>query len=165
VSAGCGFYDPNGLYSDPPVDRITYTGGAMIYDGTPMTTEGDQLSPPGIPSSFGMDFVDVVLDPAANGQPLTIEFTGAPGAEAEFRVELWRLMDTGGDARPRRVPGPTAAPEVLTSTNEDGHLVYTIPAIDTTLYNRLGLIITRVDAKENLDSVGAYEIVLHPRAG
>jgi hypothetical protein len=33
-----------------------------------------------------------------------------------------------------------------------------------TEYNRLGLIITRVDAKERLDPTGAYTIALHPDA-
>ena len=111
-----------------------------------------------------MDFVDVVLDPASDGQPLTLEFYGAPGADAEFNVQLWRLMDSGDGTRPRRVPTQTTATEVLTRANADGHLVYAIPAIDVTAYNGLGLIITRVDAKESLDPVGAYTIVLHGNA-
>jgi hypothetical protein len=107
-----------------------------------------------------MDCVDVMLDPAVDGQPLTVELCGVPGADAEFHVELWKLMDVGGGARPRRVPTQTTAPAVLTWSDGDGHLVYIIPAIDTAAYNRLGLIITRVDAKENSDPVGAYTIVL-----
>jgi len=61
------------------------------------------------------------------------------------------------------VPTQTTAPEVL--TNENGHLVYVIPAIDTTAHNRLGLIITRVDANESSDPVGEYTIVLSAGAG
>ena len=110
-----------------------------------------------------MDFVDVVLDPATDGQPLTLEFYGAPGADAEFRLQLWRLLDPGDGTRLRRVPAQTMAPDVLTSADADGHLVTVIPAIDTAAYNRLGLIITRVDARESSDPVGAYTIVL--RAG
>lgn len=152
VPEGCGFYDPHHLYCDPPVSLITYPAADRRHSGE-------------IGGSFGMDFVDVILDPAADGQPLTLEIHGAPGADAEFHVQLWKLMGAGEGMRPRRVPTQTMAPEVLMTANGDGHLVYTIPAIDTTAYNRLGLIITRVDAKEGLDPIGAYTIVLHTNAG
>jgi hypothetical protein len=159
LPTGCGFYDPQSLYSDPPSGIITYAGTQVSY------AEVDQAYPAGIKSSFGFDFVDVILAPAANGQPLTVEFHGAPGAAAEFHVQIWRLMDAGKGARPHRVPAPMAAPEVLTWANGDGHLFYTISAIDTAAYNRLGLIITRVDARESADPVGAYTIVLRGDAG
>jgi len=150
--AGCGFYDPSGLYNEPPFSTIAYTGAEQEYADA-------------IKSSFGVDLVDVALDPAANGQPLTIEFYGAPAAGAVFHVQLWKLMDPGGGARPQRIPSHVAAPEVLAATNADGHLIYTIPAVDTAAYNRLGLIITRMDANEGSDPIGEYTIVLHAEAG
>jgi hypothetical protein len=131
IPAGCGFYDPNGLYRSPPVSMVAYVATPITY------AEADQPFPAGIRSSFGIDFVDVILDPAADGQPLTLEFYPAPGTDAEFNVQLWRLVDAGGDARPQRVPTQAMAPEVLTRTNSDGHLSYVIPAIDTSAYNRL----------------------------
>jgi hypothetical protein len=159
VPAGCGFYDPNDLYRNPRMDTIAYVGTAITY------AAADQLFPAGIRSSFGVDLVDVVLDPAANGQPLTIEFYGAPAADAVFHVQLWKLIDPGGGARPRRIPSQVAAPEVLAPTNADGHLVYAIPAVDTAAYNRLGLIITRIDAHEGSDPIGEYTIVLRAEVG
>jgi hypothetical protein len=150
--AGCGLYDPSGLYNEPPFSTIHYAGVEQEYVGA-------------IKSSFGIDLVDVALDPAADGQPLTIEFYGAPAASAVFHVQLWKLIDPGGSPRPQRIPDQVAAPEVLAAANADGHLIYTIPAVDTTAYNRLGLIITRLDAKEASDPVGEYTIVLHAEAG
>jgi hypothetical protein len=151
--AGCGFYDPHGLYHDPPSSTIVYTGTPIVY------AEADQAFPAGIRSSFGMDFIDVVLDPAVDGQPLVLELYGAPGADAEFVVQLWKLMGSGQGAKPRRVPSQMTAPEVLRA-NGNGHFNYVIPAVDMKAYNRLGLIITRVDANESLDPVGAYTITL-----
>jgi hypothetical protein len=148
IPVGCGFYDPDNLYNDPPVSTITTTGAGQRYQD-------------GIGSSFGMDFVDVVLDPAADGQPLTIEFHPAPGTDAEFNVQLWKLMDSGTGARPQRIPAGVTTTEVLTQANPDGHLFYVTPAIDTSTYNRLGLIITRLDATESSDPIGEYTIVLH----
>jgi hypothetical protein len=158
IPEGCGFYDRESLYSDPPLSTITYTGTTALY------TAADQPLPAGIPSSYGMDFVDVVLDPTADGQALTVEFHGAPGTAADFNVQLWKLKDPGDDATPQPLASPVAAPEALTQVNANGHLFYVIPAIDRAEFNRLGLIITRVDSSESSDPIGEYTIVLHPDA-
>jgi hypothetical protein len=147
--AGCGFYDPHNLYHEPPLGTITYAGVDQQLSGE-------------IRSSFGMDYVEVMLDPATNGQSLTLEFDGAPGAEAEFSVQLWVLMDSPEGARPRRVPTQIAATETLASVDADGGLAYAIPTIDMTAYNRLSLIITRLDARESSDLIGEYTVVLRP---
>ena len=101
----------------------------------------------------------VSIKPDDDGQPLTLRFHGVPGGDDEIVVQMWRLMDSGQGTRPRLVLTSTTAPEVPTA-NESGRLDYVIPAIDTTAYNRLGLIITRVDANESSDPVGEYTIVL-----
>jgi hypothetical protein len=150
--AGCGLYDPDHLYVDPQFSTISYAGTDV------------QLSDE-IGSSFGIDFVDVMLDPAADGRPLTLALYPAPGTAAEFHVQILTLMAPGEGARPRRVPDQTTAPEVLVTASEGGRLVYIIPAIDMAAYNRLGLIITRADTRESSDPVSAYTIVLHGDAG
>jgi hypothetical protein len=157
VPEGCGFYDPESLYSDPPLSTITYTGTTALF------TAAEQPLPAGIPSSYGMDFVDVILDPTAGGQALTIEFYGASGADAQFNIQLWKLGASGDGAR-QHLATPIAAPEVLTQLDADGHVFYVIPAIDTAKYNRLGLIITRLDSNERSDPIGQYTIALHPDA-
>lgn len=111
-----------------------------------------------------MDFIDVVLDPAADGQPLTIEFRGAEGGDAEFRVQIWKLLDSGTDVRPQRVPIQSAAAAIFVSAGPSGQLSYTIPAIDKSECNRLGLIITRTDPKESSDPDGEYTILVRPGA-
>jgi hypothetical protein len=148
IPAGCGFYDPNGLYHDPPLSTITYSGTDLQYSD-------------GIRSSFGMDFVDVILDPAADGQPVTLEFHGAQGADAEFNVQIWQLMDAEVGTRPRRIGAAAIPSEVPVRVNPDGRLIYTIPAIDTAATNRLGLVITRLDARESSDPIGEYTILVY----
>jgi hypothetical protein len=151
---GCGFYDPHHLYHDPPVSTLTYTGTPITYDA------GHQAFPTGISSSYGMDFVDVILDPSVNGQSITLEFYGVPGAAAEFNVQLWKLMDAEGGTQRQSITPYTVTAEVLTEMSADGHQIYVIPEIATTEYNRLGLIITRVDANEDSDPIGEYTIAL-----
>ena len=155
VPTGCGFYDPKGLYPNPPVRTITYTGTTTVY------AQGDQPYPAGIPSSFGIDLVDVALDPSLDGQPLVIEFYGAAGTESEFTVQVWYLMDLKDGAQPRPVATQAVPSAVRTKANQDGHTSLVISQIDTAKYDRLGLVITRIDANESLDPSGRYTVTLH----
>jgi hypothetical protein len=151
--AGCGFYDPENLYHNPGVSTIAYGGEEVTYSAA------DQPYPAGIPSSFGADLVEVVLEPAAAGKPLTIAVRGAAGADARFHVQVWEVDD-------RRPAAPMAVPQpqVLERKGNDGELVYVVPQIDTAAHNRLGLVITRLDTAEGIDAEGAYNLVLGPDA-
>jgi len=145
---GCGFYDPNGLYPRPRADLVRYAGH-------PLTVSSAQQTPPaGIASSYGIDLVEVSLEGAAHGGPLTIELRGIPAGSAEFRLEVWPVMAAG-----RRLLPAALAPEAAVR-RPDGSLSFSLPSVDLTRYNRLGLIITRVDSGESLDPVGAYTLVL-----
>ena len=109
-----------------------------------------------------MGLVDVTLDPATEGQPLTLKICGASGSNAEFRVELWKLIDARPGTKPQRIPAQAMTPRTLTSVTERGHLFYTVPAIDTADCSRLVMIITRIHANDSL-SPGCV-VVLHPGA-
>jgi hypothetical protein len=135
------YYDPKGMYVDPPLEA------ELVYDGTPLTYSG------AIPSSFGMDFIEVQLDPAVHNQPLTVKIQGE-GAVARYNIQIWQLGS--GATRPWAVkPQPQSVPQ-----EGDGAHVYTIPRLDTTGYQRLALIITRLDADETADPVGSYRITV-----
>jgi hypothetical protein len=146
--AGCGFYDPKNLYHNPSVSTINYRGDEVTYSAA------DQPHPSGIPSSFGTDLVEVALDEATKGQPLTIELYGAPGSGAAFNVQLLKLTS-------QPMASEVAALEPVRRVDPDGQSAYVIPELDTAEYSRLGLIITRVDASESSDPNGAYTLVLH----
>jgi hypothetical protein len=155
VPMGCGFYDPEGLYPNPPAHTIIYTGTMTVY------AQGDQPDPAGIPSSFGIDLVDVALDPSLDGRPLVIELYGATGAESEFTVQVWYLMDLKDGAQPRPVATQAVPPAVRTEANPNARTSLFISRIDMARYNRLGLVISRIDDKERLDPSGRYTIALH----
>lgn len=147
--AQCGgrYYDPKGVYVDPPLEaQLVYTGARQTYSGA-------------IPVSYGMDFIKVDLDPALRGRPLTIEFHGA-GAVARFNVQVWKLGP--GEAKPAAV---TLNPEIVPhNAGGSGVLIYAIPQVDMTAYDRLVLIITRLDSGETDDPVGDYTITLDSQA-
>jgi hypothetical protein len=148
-SAGCAFYDPQRLYRDPSVQTVSYSAVAQQHTGA-------------IPSSFGIDFVDVTLDRAAEGVPLRLEFHAAPGAAAEFSVEVLELKYLEKGQRPRAVLRRQASQETLNARSPDEVLSYLIPSIDRTEYDTLGLVIARLDANERVDPVGEYTIAVRP---
>lgn len=113
----------------------------------------------GIRGSFGIDLVDVMLDPATDGRPLTIEFRAMSAPGVEFSVQVVPLAGSGEGSAPLRGAADTVAGEIL-SVGADGQRSTLIPADRTASYNRLGLIITRLDAAETSDLLGEYAIVL-----
>jgi hypothetical protein len=135
------YYDPESVYVNPPLAfQLDYYGEPLAYRDA-------------VPSSFGMDFVEIGLNPMLRGQPLTVRFQGE-GDAARFNLQVWQLK--WGETGPRAV---TPQPEVV-GRGPDGAYVYHISAVDTTAYDRLALIITRIDADEIADPIGAYLVTL-----
>lgn len=151
IPGRCGFYDPYRQYQEPHVSTLSFAGADYVYQDS-------------IGSSFGIDLIEVTLDRATDGQPLTVEFYRAPTSDAVFSVLLWPLTDLGEGVKPRRISAEAATAQILQRVNPDGSLTFVIPAIHWATYDRLGLIITRLDAQEALDPIGAYTVGLHPGA-
>lgn len=156
VPEGCGFYDPNNLYSAPNIRALAYSGARLISSTT------DQPNPAGIKSSFGMDFIDLELRPEVDGQPLTIQFAPSTQGEAEFHVQIIKLQKAGRSGFSSQTLFQVTPPENLEEEKLAGMLTLTISAIDLDTYNRIGIIITRVDDREHLDPVGAYTLTISP---
>ena len=105
------------------------------------------------------------LDSATDGQPLTLEFYRAPTSDAEFSVQLWQLRGSGEGTKPRRVSPEVVAAEIHPRADPNGRLTFVIPAIRTAACDRLGLIITRLDAEEASDPLGEYAVELRLGGG
>jgi hypothetical protein len=141
----CGglYFDPHGIYVEPAL------AAELAFDGAPLVVRGE------IPASYGMDFIEIRLSPAVRGQPLTLavepEFEGV-----RLNVQMWRLA--GEPTKPRAVtPGPEMVPQ---GSEGNGVHAYVIPGLDTAAYDRLALIITRLDPDEAGDATGGYQISL-----
>lgn len=149
---GCGLYDPEGLYHDPPANTILYAGEPLTYSAV------EQAYPPGIPSSFGIDLLEIKLTPDTSGQPLALEFYGRPGAEARFAVQIWKVGPTGS------IAGALPVAQVF-SQGEEPTIVHLAGEGELTEHDRLDLTITRLDAQEGADGQGAYNIRLFGAGG
>jgi hypothetical protein len=132
------FSDPDRMYVEPPLEaELAYTGVPVSYTGA-------------VPTGYGMDFLEVKLDHRLGDRPLTVRLEGQ-GTTARFNVQIWLLGP--GYARPRAV---TPQPETV-ARNGDGAHVYSLPE-GAAQFNRLALIITRVDPNEGADPVGEYHL-------
>jgi hypothetical protein len=147
IPSGCGLYDPYDLYADPSVSTLSFSGVAQ--EARYETTSG-----------AGTDLIDIVLDPAVQGQGLTLEFQ----TTVELDVRILFLIDGRVGARPRRLFAQGGAVEVAAGRTSDGHLLYSVPGIRAAASSRLGLIVTRLDGEELLDSVEEYTVLLRPHS-
>ncbi len=108
--------------------------------------EHDSLTHPGsLPTSYGMDFLEIHLAPTVRGQPMRVTFE-SEGTLARFNVELWMLSP--GETGPRAV---TSQPDALSDST-----TYDLPAA----VDRIALVITRLDPHESKDPTGNYTITL-----
>ena len=148
----CGFYDPRDIYLDLHIPEIQFTSQAFTYD------KSDQPFPAGIKSSYGIDFIQVKLSPAVDGKPLSIELISPEDSPAQFNLQVIKLKDVDANHRPLLVEDR----ESQANFSPGGDVLrYSIPDLDFEAYNRLGIVITRVDNQESVDKQGEYELLIH----
>jgi hypothetical protein len=143
--ASCGFYDPNRLYTSPHADTYVAAAGSTLINGS-------------IPSSYGIDLMELSLDPSAHGKSLRIILRATSTPQDEFQVELHGVNILNSDAGIERFPAQTGV--LRSGQTENGQLVLEIPSLDTGSFNGLGMIIVRTDPYENSGSPGNYAIQL-----
>jgi hypothetical protein len=98
-----------------------------------------------LPTSYGMDFLEIHLAPTVRGQIMSFTFESEENL-ARFNVELWMLS-----------PGETGARAVTSQPRTlSGSTTYRLPAA----VDKIALVITRLDPHEIEDSVGNYTITL-----
>lgn len=137
------YYDPAGMYTHPRLEA------ELTYDGTELSYGGD------LPTSYGIDLIEVNLDSSVQGQALRLEFR-ADGPAARFSVQVWQLGR--GYANPRPA---TPAPEIVRRSEDGVHRSF-IPQMNTSTTSRLALIVTRLDADEMTEPVGGYQVTVSP---
>lgn len=146
---GCGFYDPYKQYESPLVSEFNYGNPSEAYEGE-------------INSSFGIDFVEVRLDGSESVRELQIDISGMQGGEAEFNVQVWKLIAHEVDGETQQNINIPASPENLMILKETNMSSLVISADELENYDRLGFVITRLDMDEIQDPVGGYTINLVP---
>jgi hypothetical protein len=140
----CGFYDPNELYPLPPVRTVNLTSAS-----NPIT--GD------VASSYGIDFIDVLVSPNINVRSLTMEFANTPSSDTRFSVQVLKIQILGDDPRQPAYMVQYGQSAVLTEKTSSGSLVYRIDETELDNIDCIGLVITRLDGNEKSET-GGYEL-------
>ncbi|MBN1937525.1 MAG: hypothetical protein JW934_22900 [Anaerolineae bacterium] len=140
--------DPHGMYTIPSREAaLSHRAGTSTYDGA-------------IPASFGTDLIDIFISPDLADAPLAITFRSAG---ARFGVQVWRLYSEGEPRNPSRgktgVWAFTPQPEKLFG-DCSAECYYLIPRLDLTQYDRLALIVVRLDPDEKADPESAYSLIV-----
>jgi hypothetical protein len=154
------YEDPDSMYSDPPLAaELRYDGEDVNYDGS-------------IPASYGTDLVEVHLDPSLRGQRVTVTLESG---DARFALQVWEVNGNQADRQAARLgaklgdvggrPHALTAQPISVKAGRDGIHLFTTPEVDPAKCDRLALIITRLDADEDVDGVGRYRIDITSAAG
>jgi hypothetical protein len=139
----CGLFDPNSLYPVPPVERMAVTNSPVMF------VSGN------IPSSFGIDFVELGLEKVTDGKSLMIRFAQPSVSLAEFKVSVALFKSAESTSRST---SPGLIVEAEFEIDDNGNMNFEIDRIDLNEFDTIGLIIVRTDPNENLDATGSYTV-------
>jgi hypothetical protein len=142
---GCGFFDPQHLYPTP---------NAEIHSIPPNADTSIQSA---IPSSYGIDLLELQLDAPLNHKSLGIFFESVSGThpQAEFCMEVWQIQTRRNSSESGSVSVPVGEPRSICT--EAGSAVLEIDLVNTDETTGIGIVITRVDSHEHL-SAGQYSL-------
>ena len=141
-STYCGFYDPQRLYQSPPAeDYLIQTDSTTQINGS-------------IATNYGIDLIELGLDPSAEGKALKLSFKNISDPESKFNVQLWKVKTLQSEAEPESYSAQMGEPESIQT--ENGYLTIEIDNLNVNEVSKLGLIITRTDSFESKEGTGGY---------
>lgn len=139
----CGFMDPHQVYDTPPAESYLVTA-----DSLPRVRGA-------IPSSYGIDLLELGLDSSLQGKSVKLIFTSAD-PQLVYNVEIWRMKNSSDTEHPEWAPVQSKEP--ISVVTENGHMTVEFDDFQADDFDSLGLIITRMDPYEAAKPVGAYSI-------
>jgi len=143
-SNDCGFYDPRRLYLTPPAEDFHIQAGSTTQINGSIST------------SYGIDLLELEFDPSANGKTLKLIFKNISDPEDAFHVELWKVKTLQSEAEPESYSAQRG--ESMSMRTENGYLTMEVDNLNVNEFNKIGLIITRIDSSENTEASGRYLI-------
>jgi hypothetical protein len=146
--SNCGFYDPYDLYQRPNAIKfkVTQDVSARINDE--------------VPSSYGIDLLELGLDPSLQGKTLKITFESKNDSVEQFNIELWHIPASSTASGAHRLLVRDLVAQAVHT--ENGKAVLDVIVPDLISFDGLGLVITRIDPDEGLENSGLYQITVAP---
>jgi hypothetical protein len=143
--AWCGLYDPGRVYSIPDAQRYELGEGRRYRIKE------------SIPNNFGLDLLELTLNPSMNGRPLKIVFKSASGPGYEYQVEVWGRPGPSSGIGGGKYKAAFAGP-IYSERTREGRLVLDIQSLQLEEMPGLDLVITRLDTHESTPISGQYII-------
>lgn len=135
------YYDPSGQYAEPPLEaELMYTGSTLTYEGA-------------IPASYGMDFIEINIEAVTAKKNLEVTLS-AKGDISRFHTQAW-LIEKGITHNHFLTADP-----VKLIDNGNSEQIFNLASVEGSRPLMLALIITRLDANEQLDPQGLYTITM-----
>jgi hypothetical protein len=144
--SNCGFKDLHYLYQMPPADTVT------VGAHTPIEVSG------AIPSSYGIDLIDIQLSPSAQRKSLKFLFTSPANSQLEFHVEVWKTRTIHENGKLERQSAQIGEP--ISVQTENGNLMFEVQHLSKKDFDGLGLIVIRIDPHEEKETTGTYSMQL-----
>jgi hypothetical protein len=135
---GCGFYDPDNLYLELPIEKIKFNSEVVVYEPS------GRLDPEEI-ADHGIRFIEVEFGQTLQGRPLNLELLFTKNAYASYCIQILNL-DVHNNTSYLVDSVATVQSSNQLQQDENIKMEYLIPEIDLQDYNQLAVIITRVDS-------------------
>jgi len=140
----CGFVDPQSLYERPavdsyliPADNVTEINGS-------------------IPSSYGIDLIELELSPSLEGKTLRLNLISEGDPTLAFHIQVLKTKAINQDGEMKSQSAQIGEP--ISMDMNHGSLNIEIENLSRDDFDGLGLIITRMDPYEDMETIGAYSI-------
>ena len=143
IYSPCSFFDPDRLYTSPHAEQYAAGEGRMLINGS-------------IPSSFGVDPLELELNPWVDGKSLRLILKSSSTPQDKFHIELFGIQIGQTDSGTGR--SLTRAGILKSAQTQNGQLILDLPELDIESYNALGVLVTRLDPYEKTGSPGNYLI-------
>lgn len=142
--SSCALTYPHQLYARPPVDRYSIIAGAA--------TEINGA----IPSSYGIDFIELELSSSLEDKTLKLHFTDNSDPGLTFHMQVLKTRSVGQDDETESRSVQIGEP--ISKQMNYGSVIVELEDLSTDEFDGLGLIITRMDPYEEKETTGAYSI-------
>jgi hypothetical protein len=150
---GCQLYDPQHSYLYFGIPEYTYKGEQLILDSS------WQQNLAGIPSSYGMEFMEINLADHIPDRLLRIGLDNPENPEIELALRVVPLERQPGTGNMIPSFGTRIVSQSLSNKQVSG-VIYTIQNEELQRFSQLGLIITRLDHREANNPAGNYIITI-----
>lgn len=143
-SSDCGLIDPHHLYENPPVDSF------LIAANTVTEVSGS------IPSSYGIDLIELEFGPSMEGKSFKLIFTSSGEPNLAFHGQALKIKTLSEDDGPEHRSIQVGEP--ISMHMDNGSIIVEMENLSNADFDGLGLIITRLDPYEATETTGAYSI-------